>query len=267
MKKGEFDLTGKAIDCSDLPALGDAGKEIFRALKVVCNGRIYEGLADFDSLMDDHSSLVKNEDGHIQFFTDHEIEVFENDLIQPSDVLGQAAIDAAMDGATLVFDGDIIPRHSHSIYYDDGKVMRGCNTTQYTVDNRSYTVDKIAYKLPDEKPRHQVPPIESRVLAEKVGSTHVSTAFRVDMESMTADRAPEYDFIVESEKMGFKELCPVCSPKEWQDREAETYDELRDVHLDLVRENMLLVKENESLAQRIKNLHRAINDAKACLDE
>ncbi|AFM54875.1 endolysin; inhibits RNA polymerase [Marinomonas phage P12026] len=53
----------------------------------------------------------------------------------------------------------------------------------------------------------------------------------------------------------------------WQDREAETYDELRDAHLDLVRENMLLIKENEALAQRIKNLHRAINDAKACLDE
>lgn len=53
----------------------------------------------------------------------------------------------------------------------------------------------------------------------------------------------------------------------WQDREAETYDELRDAHLELVRENMLLVKENEALAQRIKNLHRAINDAKAALDE
>lgn len=70
-----------------------------------------------------------------------------------------------------------------------------------------------------------------------------------------------------SEEMGLKELCSMCSPKEWQDREAETYDELRDAHLDLVRENMLLIKENEALAQRIKNLHRAINDAKACLDE
>lgn len=69
-----------------------------------------------------------------------------------------------------------------------------------------------------------------------------------------------------SEKMGFKELCPVCSPNEWQERETETYDELRDAHLDLVRENMLLVKENEALAQRIKNLHRAMNDAKAALD-
>lgn len=70
-----------------------------------------------------------------------------------------------------------------------------------------------------------------------------------------------------SEGSNLKELCPAYSPKEWADREAETYDELRDAHLDLVRENMLLVKENEALAQRIKNLHRAINDAKACLDE
>lgn len=52
----------------------------------------------------------------------------------------------------------------------------------------------------------------------------------------------------------------------WQDREAETYDEMRDAHLELVRENMLLVKETEAMAQRIKNLHRAINDAKAALD-
>jgi hypothetical protein len=77
------------------------------------------------------------------------------------------------------------------------------------------------------------------------------------------EKQPSIESRVLSEKMGFKELCPVRSPNEWKEREREAYDDLRDAHFDLVRENMLLVKENEALAQRINNLHRAINDAKA----
>lgn len=48
--------------------------------------------------------------------------------------------------------------------------------------------------------------------------------------------------------------------------EADQYDELRDSHLELILENMALKKENEAMAQRIKDIHRAINDAKVVLD-
>lgn len=223
MKKGSFDLTGKAIDCRQLPGMGDAGKEIFRALKVACSeGEYAYGFLEVSThpfMRYAHNLKQRKVSG----FTSRGLD----QLILPIDVLGQARIDAAKDGSALVFEGDVVPRHSNVIFYADGTKMHGCDSDEYIV-RPGYPI--IAYKPREEKQ----PSIQSRVL---------------------------------SEKMGFKELCPVCSPKDWADREAETYDELRDAHLDLVRENMLLVKENEALAQRIKNLHRAINDARACLDE
>lgn len=235
MKKGEFDLTGKAIDCRGLPALGDVGKEIFRALKVACNGRS-DGASSvfgiFHQISEINRYLCLSIDLEDKLFCGCDtVNSFRLKVINPSDVLGQAVIDAALDGATIVFEGNVIPVGFMSRYWPDGssEILNSALNVDISINKNI-----IAYKLLDKKPRHRVPSIESRVLAEKAG---------------------------------FKELRPVCSPKEWKDREAESYDELRDAHLELVRENMLLAKENEALAQRIKNLHRAINDAKACLDE
>ena len=224
MIKGEFDLTGKAVDCRGLPALGDVGKEIFRALKLACNPEssdlTYPELNDNRFIYMIGSVVWSGEKNRV---SDCGFEI-----IQPSDALGQAAIDAAMDGATLVFSGDEVPYGNKVAYYDNGHISSVFCLGGQVMNN------VIAYKLLHEKPRHLAPSIESRVLAEKIG---------------------------------FKELCPVCSPKEWADREAETYDELRDAHLDLVIEAMEKDKEIELLKQRIKDMHRALNDIESMADK
>lgn len=228
MKNGEFDLKGKAIDCSGLPTMGDAGKEIFRALKVACNGFEDSGYADFKTIGGCNQYLIIDKIDSIKMFCDGpSVKYIGFKIIQPSDVLGQAAINAAMDGATIVFEGDKIHWHQKiKMFFSDGSTCVGF----YGAKN----VGVIAYKLLEEKPRHRVPSIESRVL---------------------------------SEKMGFKELCPVCSPKEWQEREAETFDDLRDAYLSVAMANEAKDKENELLKQRIKDMHSALNDIESMADK
>ena len=144
MKPGEFDLTGKAVDCSGLPALGDAGKEIFRALKVACDGVVAQ--FDFNQIKD-FSFLVLSDDM---------LTGCSNNLsrtkIQPSDVLGQAAIDAAMDGATIVFEGDVPSPFKGVVYWADG----GHQNVNESFDfNLSFKIPIIAYKILGEKPENK----------------------------------------------------------------------------------------------------------------
>jgi len=165
MKKGEFDLTVKAIDCSKLPELGNAGKEIFRALKIACSGFDNDFYGKFESIsgrdyylaidLIDYKQIVINDTG---------AEYHKRKIIQPSDVLGQAAIDAAMDGATIVFEGDLIPDDLRDEYYPTTK-KKNLASKGYKVEGR---MEIIAYKLLDKKQ----PSIESKILAEKVGAKH-----------------------------------------------------------------------------------------------
>jgi hypothetical protein len=233
MRKGKFDLTGKAVDCRDLPAMGDAGKEIFRALKLMmgCESDKYISI----ELIKMYECIYS---GEKDCFDMCGLETASGlDIIQPFDVLGQAAIDAAKDGATLVFEGDEFDAKNTTIYWSDGSK----STTSHRKCKLIVSVNPmiIGYKLVVEKPVIKKfaatldEEIESRILAEKVG---------------------------------FKELCPICSPKEWVDREREAYDDLRDTHIENVRKIMEKDKEIELLKQRIKDLHRAMNDARVCMD-
>lgn len=210
MRKGEFDLTGKAVDCSGLPVLGDAGKEIFRALSVAIG---FDGDKTINYL-DVRFPFIK------LFFEDVSLSTGagKDKTIQPSDVLGQSAIDAAMDGATIVFEGDRIPNLNKFVYYSSGHISLPF------ISGGAAPSSIIAYKILDEKPSKndgfevdesefsemiedktdygktisfveapKTPSIESRILAEKVNT---STAYKLDKESMTATRSPENDFIV-----------------------------------------------------------------------
>lgn len=216
MRKGEFDLTGKAVDCRDLPAMGDAGKEIFRALKAACNPVFGDSI--YPEL--DHDRFIYMIAGEVWVGCHNRVSAYSFEIIQPSDVLGQAAIDAAMDGATIVFEGDKIPYGVKCAYTTDNIscsmtidpiVFKGGTLVGYKLLEKKPVIKKYAATLDEE--------IESRILAEKVG-------------------APSFD----------------------------QFDEMRASHLELIRENMILKKENEAMAQRIKDIHRAINDAKVSLD-
>tara|TARA_R110000782_G_C14819187_1_gene413754 strand:+ start:20244 stop:20951 length:708 start_codon:yes stop_codon:yes gene_type:complete len=234
MRKGKFDLTGKAVDCRKLRAMGSAGKEIFRALKVACGNK--------ESVNSGYSRIVEDGCSYLELTRPSSLLIctmnaLEPLIIQPSNVLGQARIGAAKDGATLVFEGDEFDAKNTTIYWSDGSK----STTSHRKCKLIVSVNPmiIGYKLVVEKPVIKKfaatldEEIESRILAEKVG---------------------------------FKELCPVCSPKEWVDREKEAYDDLRDTHIENVRELMEKDKEIELLKQRIKDLHRAMNDARVCMD-
>ena len=107
MKHGEFNLEDKAIDCSGLQALGDAGKEIFTALKIAL-GCDNNGNIDFNSI-DKFQAIVIDEyyDNIFNMWTIEDVIDDTFDIIQPSDVLGQPAIDAAMNGSVLVFEGEL----------------------------------------------------------------------------------------------------------------------------------------------------------------
>lgn len=157
MRKGEFDLTGKAIDCSGLPEMGDAGKEIFRALKLAL------GCGNDDEII---FGSIK---GYRFIYTDGEgwfdmavnIEDLDGrvETIQPIDVLGQATIGAAMRGGTIVFEGDMVPRELSIIYTVEGQRIK--STGKFLAPECV-----IAYKLLEEKQ----PSIESLILAEKFGT-------------------------------------------------------------------------------------------------
>lgn len=163
MKKGSFDLTGKAIDCSGLPALGDAGKEIFRALKATCGGVDNPEYGQLEGVSDFSNGYLILYAGIKLLTDDSGTECYNLEIIQPSDVLGQGAIDAAKDGATIVFEGDNLPLGRVNVYYSDGGARR------FLIDSpsqQSVNFDIIAYKPLDEKQ----PSIESLILAEKLGT-------------------------------------------------------------------------------------------------
>lgn len=163
MKKGSFDLTGKAIDCRELPSMGDAGREIFRALKVACNGDDNPEYAKFKSIKNwGFLSRAKIDFNYILCMNR-----ITDVIIQPIDVLGQDRIDAAIDGATLVFEGDVVPKHSSGIFYGNGTKTQGRDTREYTLGTKHII---IAHKALEEK--H--PSIQSRVLSEKIGAKHDS---------------------------------------------------------------------------------------------
>ena len=164
MKKGEFDLTGKAVDCSGLPALGDAGKEIFRALKVACNGVDDNRYGKFTDI-GYYRLLTIMTDGRYQLCDGRPTE------LEPSDVLGQAAIDAAMDGATIVFEGDIVPE-GVALFFNDGTRLNDCDT----INCMGKGTQVVSYNFLEEAPS-----IESRILAEKVGSKHDQGKPRYDL--------------------------------------------------------------------------------------
>lgn len=264
MKKGEFDLTGKAIDCSGLPALGDAGKEIFRALKAACSeGEYAYGFLEVGAhpfMRYAHNLKQRKVSG----FTSHGLD----QLVLPIDVLGQAAIDAAMDGATILFEGDFTPASEYGIkvYYSSGSTIewREGLAESLVLGNKDEGVNIVAYKLLEEKQSS----FEYRAQPDALNFMNIKITDSAKALADAVNKAfpPSIDSRILAEKVGFKELCPSCSPKEWQEREAESYDDLRDAHLDLVRESMEKDKEIELLKQRIKDMHRAMNDAKAALD-
>jgi len=164
MKKGSFDLKGKAIDCRQLPAMGEAGEEIFRALKVACSeGEYAYGFLEVRThpfMRYAHNLKQRKVSG----FTSRGLD----QLILPVDVLGQARIDAAKEGATILFEGESAPPMEKSkIYWDDcsysyEELPSGIVSSKYV----------IAYKLIEEKEKEKQPSIESRILAEKVGAKH-----------------------------------------------------------------------------------------------
>lgn len=201
MKKGEFDLTGKAVDCSGLIVLGDAGEEIFRALKVACDGVDDGKYSNFSDVEESFNNIliVYPEDGYFVLDIDNDISL---ETIQPSCVLGQAAIDAAMDGATIVFEGDELPSGHVKSYRSDGSssdfgptlrsiaIGDNINIVAYkfleepTIQpmHEKLGVDETAYhEALKESLNHESPSIESRVLAEKVGSKHDQNKPRYDL--------------------------------------------------------------------------------------
>tara|TARA_R110000782_G_scaffold270483_1_gene371820 strand:- start:26872 stop:27621 length:750 start_codon:yes stop_codon:yes gene_type:complete len=176
MKKGSFDLTGKAVDCRELQAMGGAGKEIFRALKVALNLSMEYTFKDLEFfpyiVLTDKNKVVAGSNL-----------AKGREKIQPSDVLGQAAINAAKDGATLVFEGDEIPSNQYGIksYYEDGEVIewREKQEEDLIINGSSDGEDPIiAYKLLGEMeilsnhPKANDAIANDRVLVEKVGSKH-----------------------------------------------------------------------------------------------
>ena len=158
MKRGSFDLDGKVVYCGELPYINSAGRDILRALKIAINGLNKEYLANFNNISDNHCFLGKDSDGEILFFTNLQCTGRKLSVIAPSDVLGQAAIDAAMDGATIVFEGDELPDKNKVVYYDNGHV----SSSFYS--GGTVTNNVIAYKLLEEKES-----IEPQILSEKTG--------------------------------------------------------------------------------------------------
>lgn len=266
MKKGNFDLTGKAIDCRGLPEMGDAGKEIFRALKVACGNKESPFCAYSRLVNDGRSYLELSRPSSLLMCT---MIAMGSVVVQPSDVLGQDAIDAAMDGATIVFEGDVTPSGKIARYWSD-EARKKANLISPLSSPLNENI--IAYKLLEEKQPTFTTTSPVQQMHEQLGMS--KPAFDRALAESLKHESPSIQSRVLAEKMGFKELCPVCSPKDWQDREAETYDELRESHLELVRENMLLVKENEEkdkeielLKQRIKDMHSALNDIESMADK
>lgn len=292
MKKGSFDLTGKAIDCRELLEMGDAGKEIFRALKVACNGVETDASARFSGIKA-WGFLVKSGEVYANGMAGH-----TNNNLLPVDVLGQARIDAAKDGATLVFEGDQMPIGNLKRYWLDGS--KDVFNHQISLTN----VEAVAYK-PLEERLSQRTSIESRVLAEKVGGKHshyfkdVSSLDEIDVYKVCElfevndpsgakqhaikkllcsgqrgakderkDLEEARDTIVRKLAMmaGVDSRVPQIDLDSEPPITHDAYDELREANLELVRENMALKKENEALVHRIKVLHRAGNGAKAALD-
>lgn len=254
MKKGEFDLEGKAVDCSGLPALDDAGKEIFRAIFIASGIKVKP---DFNMIDGYCSMLSLYMDGGYSLSVEREIIKMGLEIIQPSDVLGQDAIDAAMDGANIVFEGDVIPDGAY-LYYQDSKY----NTTLAGGDCSVMSNTMIlAYKLFEETPSIEPPETEKNFRC--VTMPDLGDSFKRFSDAVNK----EFPSRVLAEKVGLKELKHVDSGIDWQEREAETYDELRDSHLELLRENMNLKDELAEAKHRIKNLERKINDARANLDE
>jgi hypothetical protein len=245
MKKGEFDLKGKAIDCRKLPAMGEAGKDIFRALKVACNGSEYPPFTVWTDVSELRGTYLIISGGFKILSSASSVKLMNLKIIQPSDVLGQAAINAAIDDwnrAKIVPNTKVrILSFEHQSYI---KTILNIDTTFAFInvfngydDKLFMYIDCLEYNLAKEifieLPGVKAPNINARVLAEKVG---------------------------------FKELRPVRSPNEWKEREREAYGDLRDANLDLVIEIMDKEKQIKLLKQKIKDLHRAMNDAKAALD-
>ena len=179
MKKGEFDLTGKAVDCRDLPAMGDAGKEIFRVLKVVFSGSVHPSWGQVPC-QEERDYLMISDCGKWQVFGSSDVCRDDRlEIIQPSDVLGQAAIDAAIEGSTIVFEGDSLPVNIKvKTYHKSGDSGEGYIPVATVVDGYNPI---IAYKIIEESD------INARVLAEKVGSKHDQGKPRYDLIPVHAE--------------------------------------------------------------------------------
>lgn len=76
---------------------------------------------------------------------------------------------------------------------------------------------------------------------------------------LPATKTPEINARVLAEKVGTK----ISIERQVSDQ----HDDLRDAHLELIRENMALKKELELTNQRNENLHRILNEIKAMADE
>lgn len=169
-------------------------------------------------------------------------------------------------------------------WFGDGTLMAKYKNKPYLFFNKSFKIkfcstsaafnkddsEEVFIYIPAEKPRHRI--VGNHFSTQAIEPMHVKLGMEKDefyktLKESLNHEPPSIEFRVLSEKMGFKELCPVCSPKDWQEREAETYDELRDAHLDLVRETMEKDKEIELLKQRIKDMHSALNYIESMADK
>ncbi len=243
MKKGSFDLTGKAIDCRELPALGDAGKEIFRTLKLSCNGRS-DDYCSFSHIADYHyfRKSVVMPDAPFSLYSTAIHEYFKT--IQPSDVLGQAAIDAAMDGATIVFEGDVIPSNQGiKSYYQDGDVRewKSMQENDITLEvGGEYESIIIAYKLLDKNQ----PSIESKILAEKVGAKH-NHYFKDVSDLDEVDVYRVCDLFEVNDPSGAKQHAIkklLCSGQRGAKDERKDLEEARDT---IIRKLAMMTEDNE----------------------
>lgn len=225
MKKGEFNLKDFAIDCSELPNMGKAGKEIFRALKVACNGVDDDRYGAFDSICKINRYLILDPIDSIKLFTDGLIvSDIHLDEIQPSDVLSQYAIDAAMDGATIVFEGDELPSGILSICDNTGRTY---TRTVYEKTNLGQGSIAVAYKFLESV---SLSPINGKILAEKLGSKH-SHYFKdvSDLDELDVYRVCELFEVNDTsgaKQHAIKKL--LCSGKRGAKDERKDLEEARD---------------------------------------
>lgn len=145
MKRNEFDLTGKAIDCASL-INKPWGKQVLEVLKAHCVGETRKDNMSFERLSKGVAKYLVNFQNALKLTNAEYINHHNLTLFQPLHILGKARLDAIEDGGTVVFEGDEIPAGVIKRYIEDGSSEKVMTMYPEVLDSNKGV---IAYKLLD----------------------------------------------------------------------------------------------------------------------